>query len=38
MNREEYMKQLEYLLQDVPDSEREEALAYYQDYFEDAGE
>lgn len=38
MNREEYIKQLEYLLQDVPDSEREEALAYYQDYFEDAGE
>lgn len=38
MNREEYMKQLAYLLQDVPDMEREEALQYYRDYFDDAGE
>lgn len=38
MNREEYMKQLAYLLQDVSESERDEALQYYQDYFDDAGE
>ena len=37
MNRAEYMKELAWLLQDVPDSEREEALQYYEDYFDDAG-
>ncbi len=37
MNRAEYMKELAYLLQDMPDSEKEEALQYYEDYFEDAG-
>lgn len=37
MNRAEYMKELAYLLQDVPDGEREEALQYYEDYFDDAG-
>lgn len=38
MSREEYLKQLAYLLQDIPDDEREEALHYYEEYFEDAGE
>lgn len=38
MSREEYMKQLSFLLQDIPESEKEEALAYYEDYFEEAGE
>ncbi|MCI8505050.1 MAG: DUF1700 domain-containing protein [Lachnospiraceae bacterium] len=37
MNRSEYMRELAYLLQDVPDGEREEALQYYEDYFDDAG-
>lgn len=37
MNRAEYMKELAYLLQDMPDDEREEALQYYEDYFDDAG-
>ena len=37
MNRAEYMRELSYLLQDVPDEEREEALQYYEDYFDDAG-
>lgn len=37
MNRAEYMRELAYLLQDVPDEEREEALQYYEDYFDDAG-
>ena len=34
MSRTEYMKQLAYLLQDVPDNEKEEALSWYEDYFE----
>lgn len=38
MNREEFMKQLENLLDDVPEEEKREALAYYRGYFEDAGE
>ena len=38
MNRAEYMKELAYLLQGLPDEEREEALQYYEDYFDDAGE
>ena len=37
MNREGFMSQLEVLLADIPASEREEALQYYNDYFEDAG-
>lgn len=37
MNRQEFMKQLEYLLRDIPVSEREDALAYYNDYFDEAG-
>ena len=38
MRRAEFMKELEYLLQDIPDEEKEEALAYYRDYLEDAGD
>ena len=37
MNRQEFMKQLEYLLRGIPTSEREDALAYYNDYFDEAG-
>lgn len=38
MNRISFMKQLESLLQNISPSEREEALQYYNDYFNDAGE
>ena len=38
MNRAEFMDKLSSLLQDVPLAEREEALQYYNDYFDDAGE
>lgn len=38
MNRVDFMKELEYLLQDIPDEEKTEALAYYRDYLEDAGD
>lgn len=38
MNRVDFMKQLESLLQSIPQAEREEALQYYRDYFDDAGE
>ena len=37
MNRLEFMKELECLLSDISYSEREEALQYYNDYFNDAG-
>ncbi len=37
MNRAEFMRQLEILLQNIPPAEREEALQYYNDYFNDAG-
>lgn len=37
MNRVEFMKQLETLLQNISPAEREEALQYYNDYFDDAG-
>jgi uncharacterized membrane protein len=37
MNRLEFMKQLELLLGDISQSEREEALQYYSDYLNDAG-
>ncbi len=36
MTRTEYMNRLEKLLSTVPETEREEALSYYRDYFEDA--
>lgn len=38
MNRTEFMRQLQSLLNDISESEREEALAYYNSYFDDAGE
>lgn len=38
MNRADFMKNLSELLADVPPTEREEAIQYYNDYFDDAGE
>lgn len=38
MNRVEFMAQLERLLFDLPENERQDALCYYNDYFDDAGE
>ena len=37
MNRAEFMRRLTELLGDVPPMEREEAIQYYNDYFDDAG-
>ena len=37
MNRAEFMKKLNALLSDISPEEREEALQYYNDYFDDAG-
>ncbi|MDO4322024.1 MAG: DUF1700 domain-containing protein [Lachnospiraceae bacterium] len=37
MNKEYFLRELEYLLQDVTEEEREEALQYYRDYFDEAG-
>ena len=37
MSRDDFMRQLEMLLADVPQEEKQEALSYYQSYFEDAG-
>jgi len=37
MNRIEFMAQLERLLMDIPESERSDAIAYYNDYFDEAG-
>lgn len=37
MNRKEFMDRLAYLLQDIEDIEREEAIQYYNDYFDEAG-
>lgn len=37
MTRAEFMRELERLLADIPESERIEALQYYNDYFDDAG-
>lgn len=37
MNRAEFMEKLKNLLADIPEGEREEALNYYEDYFDDAG-
>ncbi|MBE5884095.1 MAG: DUF1700 domain-containing protein [Lachnospiraceae bacterium] len=38
MNRTDFMNQLECLLQNISPAEREEALQYYNEYFNDAGE
>lgn len=37
MNKAEYMARLRELLSDITEAEREEALNYYEDYFDDAG-
>lgn len=37
MNRTEFMSQLGFLLRNISDGEKEEALQYYNDYFDDAG-
>ncbi len=37
MKKETFLKELEYLLQDIPDEDKEEALSYYRDYLEEAG-
>lgn len=37
MNKAEFMRQLESLLQNISEQERQEALQYYDDYFNDAG-
>ena len=37
MRKEEFLKQLAYLLQDISDEEREEAMSYYRDYLDEAG-
>lgn len=38
MNRKQFMEELRKLLIDISEEEREEALQYYEDYFDDAGE
>ena len=38
MRAEEFLKELEYLLQDIPEEEKRDAISYYQDYLEEAGE
>ena len=38
MTKQEFLNQLEQLLQDLPTEDREDALCFYQEYFEDAGE
>lgn len=37
MNREEFIRQLELLLMNIPVSDRLDAISYYNDYFDDAG-
>ncbi|MCI8326910.1 MAG: hypothetical protein HFI37_03940 [Lachnospiraceae bacterium] len=37
MNRKEFMDRLRELLKDIPEEEKEEALAYYESYFDEAG-
>lgn len=37
MNRQEFLRQLENLLMSIPANERADALAYYNDYFDEAG-
>lgn len=36
MSRAEFIKELEYLLADLPDEEKEDAIAYYRDYLDEA--
>lgn len=37
MTRDEFMKELAYLLQDIQDEDKSDALQYYTDYFDEAG-
>lgn len=37
MSRQEFLHELENLLQNIPVADRQEAIQYYEDYFEDAG-
>ena len=37
MKRKDFLDQLEYLLQDVDESDRQDALDYYRDYMDEAG-
>ena len=37
MNRQEFMRRLEQLLEGIPDEEYWEAISYYTSYFEVAG-
>lgn len=37
MSRKEFLERLDLLLCDIPEEEREEAVQYYRDYFDDAG-
>lgn len=37
MNRVEFMQQMERLLMDIPENDRLDAIAYYNDYFDEAG-
>lgn len=37
MKKEEFLRQLEYLLQDIPEEEKRDAIDYYRDYLEEAG-
>ncbi|RKI30680.1 DUF1700 domain-containing protein [bacterium 1xD8-6] len=37
MNKEIFLRELRRFLADIPEEEREQALTYYEDYFEDAG-
>lgn len=37
MNKDYFLRELEYLLMDLNEEEREAALEYYRDYFEEAG-
>lgn len=38
MNRIQYMTELASYLQDIPEAERKDAMQYYNDYFDEAGE
>lgn len=38
MKKEEFLRELEHLLSEISEEERADALAFYQSYFEDAGE
>lgn len=38
MNRIEFMNELEYLLQDISDEDKADAIDYYRDYLEEAGD